>query len=131
MGTGYERRRAVNPRLIYCALTGFGETEPLSGNAGFDQVLQSMTGICTFQGAAAGKPQVVLGSAVDYYSSALLAYGVSAALFHRARTGDGQYVGVSLLRRALHMPSARKSVVSGKGVSGRVHSGGTRHITNK
>ena len=103
----YDRLRRINPRLIYCALTGFGDSGPLKDHAGFDQVLQCMTGIALFQGAAQGKPQVVLGSAVDYYSSALIAYGVSAALFHRQRTGEGQYLSVSLLRSALTMQSGR------------------------
>jgi crotonobetainyl-CoA:carnitine CoA-transferase CaiB-like acyl-CoA transferase len=107
LGIDYDRLRARNPRLIYCSLSGFGDTGPLAGHAGFDQVLQSMTGVCTFQGAAAGVPQVVLGSPVDYYSSALLAYAVSSALFHRERTGEGQYVSLSLLRSALTMQSAR------------------------
>ena len=107
LGIDYDRLKGINPRLIYCALTGFGDTGPLKDNAGFDQVLQSMTGMATFQGAAAGTPQTILGSVVDYYSSALLAYGVSSALFHRERTGEGQYFSVSLLRSALTMQSGR------------------------
>jgi formyl-CoA transferase len=111
LGMGYEQLKAVNPRLIYCALTGYGETGPLSNKAGYDQVLQSFTGICTFQGAAqeatAGKPEIVLGSVVDFYAASLLAYGATAALFHRERTGEGQYVGLSLLGAALAMQSGR------------------------
>src|SRR5207237_7939324 len=79
LGIDYERLRARNKRLIYCSLTGFGETGPMAQNGGFDQVLQSMTGIATFQGATAGVPQLVLGSIVDYYTAALLAFGVSSA----------------------------------------------------
>src|SRR5438067_387775 len=50
LGIGYEQLRKINPRLIYCALTGYGESGPLKDKAGYDQVLQSMTGICMFQG---------------------------------------------------------------------------------
>jgi crotonobetainyl-CoA:carnitine CoA-transferase CaiB-like acyl-CoA transferase len=107
LGIDYEKLKTVNPRLIYCALTGFGETGPLKDKAGYDQVLQSMTGICTFQGQPDEKPQIVLGSVVDFYAASLLAYGVTSALFHRERTGEGQYVGVSLLRTALAMQSGR------------------------
>jgi formyl-CoA transferase len=107
LGIDYEKLRTINPRLIYCALTGFGETGPLKDKAGYDQVLQSMTGICTFQGQTDEKPQIVLGSVVDFYAASLLAYGVTSALFHRERTGEGQYVGVSLLRTALAMQSGR------------------------
>src|SRR6185369_14005681 len=106
LGIHYERLQSLNPRLIYCALTGYGETGPLKDKAGYDQVLQSMTGICTFQGAP-DNPQIVYGSIVDYYAASLLAYGVTAALFHREWTGEGQYVGISLLRSALAMQSGR------------------------
>jgi crotonobetainyl-CoA:carnitine CoA-transferase CaiB-like acyl-CoA transferase len=111
LGIDYPRLREINPRLIYCGLTGYGDTGPLKDKAGYDQVLQAMTGICTFQGRAAGggegEPQVVLGSVVDYYASAMLASGVTAALYEREKTGLGQSIGVSLLRSALAMQSAR------------------------
>jgi formyl-CoA transferase len=97
----------VNPRLIYCALTGYGETGPLKDKAGYDQVLQSMTGICTFQGENRGEPEIVYGSVVDYYAASLLALGVSSALYRRERSGEGQFLGVSLLRSALAMQSGR------------------------
>ena len=60
-----------------------------------------------FQGAAAGTPQVVLGSVLDYFTSALLAYGVAAALYHRERSGRGQYLSLSLLRSALTIQAGR------------------------
>ncbi len=107
LGIDYERLKAINPRLIYCALTGYGETGPLKDKAGYDQVLQSMTGICNFQGEERGQPEIVLGSVVDFYAASLLAFGVSSALFHRERSGAGQYLGVSLLRSALAMQSGR------------------------
>jgi crotonobetainyl-CoA:carnitine CoA-transferase CaiB-like acyl-CoA transferase len=115
LGIGYERLNGINPRLIYVSLTGYGETGPLSQNAGFDQVLQTMTGICAFQGGSVDHPQLVLGSIVDYYTSALLAFGVSAALFHRGRTGEGQFVGLSLLRTALTMQAGRFVWTEGEG----------------
>ena len=107
LGIDYESLKAVNPRLIYCALTGYGQTGPMSDKAGYDQVLQSFTGICTFQGANGDKPEIVLGSVVDFYAASLLACGISAALFHRERTGEGQQVGLSLLGAALAMQSGR------------------------
>ena len=106
LGIGYERLKQTNPRLIYCALTGYGESGPLKDKAGYDQVLQSITGICALQGIP-GHPEIVYGSMVDFYAASLLAYGVTAALFHRERTGQGQFVGVSLLASALSMQSTR------------------------
>ena len=107
LGIDHERLNLVNPRLIYCALTGYGETGPMKDKAGYDQVLQTMTGMCALQGRRGGAPEIIYGSVVDYYAAALLAAGVSSALFERERSGLGQFVGVSLLRSALTMQSAR------------------------
>ena len=106
IGCDYERLSGINPRLIYCTVTGYGTNGPLRQKAGYDQVLQSMTGICALQGAP-DAPEIVYGSIVDYYAASLVAYGVSSALFHRQRTGEGQSVAVSLLASALAMQSAR------------------------
>ncbi len=106
LGIGYESLRALNERLVYCAVTGYGENGPLREKAGYDQVLQAMTGICALQGSSKA-PQIVYGSVVDYYAAALLSGSVSSALYQRERTGKGQFVGVSLLRSALAMQSAR------------------------
>ena len=113
LGIAYEQFQATHPRLIYCVVNGYGETGPMKDNAGYDQVLQSMTGICSLQGGQ--QPEIVYGSVVDYYAAALVASGVSAALFERERTGRGQYVGVSLLRSALAMQSGRFIWAEGEG----------------
>jgi crotonobetainyl-CoA:carnitine CoA-transferase CaiB-like acyl-CoA transferase len=107
LGIDHERLNLINPRLIYCAVTGYGESGPMKDKAGYDQVLQTMTGMCTLQGKRGGAPEIIYGSVVDYYAAALLAAGVSSALYERERSGLGQYIGVSLLRSALTMQSAR------------------------
>jgi crotonobetainyl-CoA:carnitine CoA-transferase CaiB-like acyl-CoA transferase len=99
--------QALNPRLIYCAMTGYGSTGPLAKHAGYDQVLQSMTGMCAAQGKADGPPEILYGSVVDYYGAALLSNSVAAALYRREKTGVGQAIDVSLLGSALAMQSAR------------------------
>jgi formyl-CoA transferase len=114
LGIDYETLRRINPRLVYCALTGYGDGGPLADKAGYDQVLQAMTGICATQGSA-GEPEIVHGSVVDYYAAGLLAGGVSSALYQRERSGAGQYVGISLLRSALAMQSARLVWAEGEG----------------
>lgn len=106
LGIGWEQLSAVNPRLIYCTLNGYGATGPLKDKAGYDQVLQAMTGICSMQGPP-GEPQIVYGSVVDYYAAALLAGAVASALYERERTGQGREVNISLMRSALAMQSAR------------------------
>jgi len=107
LGIGYEQLRAINPRLIYCAVTGYGETGPLKEKAGYDQVLQTLTGMCTLQGKSEGPPEILYGSIVDYYAAAMVSGSVASALYERERSGQGQYVGVSLLRSAMALQSAR------------------------
>lgn len=107
LGIDYETLSRINPRLVYCGLTGYGDEGPMKDAAGFDQVLQSWTGISTFQGADIGGPAVVRGSIVDYYTSALMALGVTAALYRRHERGRGEYLAVSLLRSAVAMQAGR------------------------
>ncbi|TDR42440.1 crotonobetainyl-CoA:carnitine CoA-transferase CaiB-like acyl-CoA transferase [Tahibacter aquaticus] len=130
LGIDAERLALLNPRLIYCAVTGYGERGPLKDKAGYDQVLQSLTGICVLQGRRGGTPEVVYGSVVDYYAAALVASGVASALYERERSGCGQVVGVSLLRSALTMQSARLIWAEGEPLDvGRdMHSGGVTGI---
>ena len=125
LGIDHPRLEAINPRLIYCAVTGYGEEGPLHGRAGYDQVLQAMTGMCVLQGKPP-VPELTYGSPVDYYAAALVAAGVGSALFERERSGKGQYVGVSLLRSALTMQSARMIQAEGEAhdISRDMRSGG-------
>ncbi|HEY0233036.1 MAG TPA: CoA transferase [Dokdonella sp.] len=130
LGIDAERLCLINPRLIYCAVTGYGESGPMKDKAGYDQVLQTMTGMCVLQGRRGGAPEIIYGSVVDYYAAALLAAGVSSALYERERSGRGQVVGVSLLRSALTMQSARMIWADGEPLDvGRdMHSGGVTGI---
>lgn len=125
LGIGHADLEPLNPRLIYCAVTGYGEEGPLRGKAGYDQVLQAMTGMCVLQGKPP-VPELTYGSPVDFYAAALVASGVASALFERERSGKGQYVGVSLLRSALAMQSARMIQAEGeaRNVSRDMRSGG-------
>lgn len=107
LGIDYPRLRAINPRLVYAGLTGYGDAGPLSEKGGFDQVLQCLSGMAVFQGGGIERPQLVLGSVLDYFTSALLAYGVTAALYQRERGGTGQYLSLSLLRSALTIQAGR------------------------
>lgn len=103
---GYTHLSALNPRIIYCSISGYGSRGPLRERPGFDQVLQAMTGIAVSQGGE-GPPQIQGGSVVDYYTATLAAYGVMTALFVRERTGIGQKVETSLLQGALAMQAGR------------------------
>ena len=107
LGIDYPRLKKSSPRLVYAGLTGYGDKGPLSEKGGFDQVLQCLSGMAVFQGGGPDKPQLVLGSVLDYFTSALLAYGVAAALYHREKSGTGQYLSLSLLRSALTIQAGR------------------------
>lgn len=107
LGIGYDDLRQRQPRLIYCAVSGYGSEGPLHTKPGFDQVLQTMTGIAAAQGRSLGRPQLVGGSIVDYFAAMLATYGVMLALFVRERTGIGQRVDTSLLAAALAMQAGR------------------------
>jgi formyl-CoA transferase len=107
LGIDYPSLKAINPRLIYAGLTGYGDEGPLSEKGGYDQVVQCFTGMAVFQGGGPDRPQLVYGSVLDYFTSALLAYGVAAALFQREKSGRGQYLSLSLLRSALTIQAGR------------------------
>jgi len=130
LGIDHEQLNLINPRLIYCAISGYGETGPMKDKAGYDQVLQTMTGMCALQGKRGGPPEIIYGSVVDYYAAALLSAGVASALYEREHSGRGQFVGVSLLRSALTMQSARMIWADGESLDiGRdMRSGGVTGI---
>jgi len=108
LGIDYDVLKRSNPRLVYLSLTGYGGAGPMCDSAGYDQVLQSMTGIAVFQGAARdGGPQLIQGSIVDFYASSMAALGIVAALYRRASGEIGQRIGVSLLSAALSMQAGR------------------------
>ena len=129
LGIDYARLSQINPRLVYCSLSGYGQSGPLANKAGYDQVLQARTGVCTSQGSA-GEPQIVYGSVVDYYGAALVSNAVTAALLQRAQTGQGQHVSVSLLAAAIAMQAARLVVAESepRSVNRDMRSGGVTGI---
>ncbi|MBI2462136.1 MAG: CoA transferase [Candidatus Rokubacteria bacterium] len=97
LGLGDETLRAVNPRLIYCAISGFGATGPYRERAGYDAMLQGFTGLMSITGEPDGPP-VKAGVALIDVITALFAHGaILAALHARERTGQGQKVELSLM----------------------------------
>ncbi|TYO61152.1 CoA transferase [Bradyrhizobium hipponense] len=107
LGIDYETLRSKRPDLIYCSFTGYGDSGPLKDHPGYDQMLQCFSGIAAMQGTDAGKPQVMLGSIVDYYSASMIAFAILSALVHRLRTGEGQHVKASLLRSAITLQAGQ------------------------
>ncbi len=100
LGIGYDDLRAVNPRLVYCSITGFGEREPRS-RPGYDFVVQAESGLMSITGEADGPPSKVGVAVVDVLAGLNAATAILAALRRRDRTGEGVHVRVSLLDSAL------------------------------
>jgi crotonobetainyl-CoA:carnitine CoA-transferase CaiB-like acyl-CoA transferase len=100
-GLGYEALRAVNPRLIYCSITGFGQTGPRAKQAGYDYLAQGMGGLMSITGQPDGEPgagPLRVGVAVGDLSTGLYAaIGILAALHHRSVSGEGQFIDLALL----------------------------------
>jgi crotonobetainyl-CoA:carnitine CoA-transferase CaiB-like acyl-CoA transferase len=99
-GLGYEDLRKINPRLIYCSVTGFGQTGPYSNRSGYDYLIQAMAGVMSVTGHRVGEPgdgPMRVGVPIaDICAGLYAAIGVLAALNHRNATGEGQHVDVSL-----------------------------------
>jgi crotonobetainyl-CoA:carnitine CoA-transferase CaiB-like acyl-CoA transferase len=101
LGIGYAALSAVNPRLIYCAVSGFGQTGPERNQAGYDGKIQALSGIMSITGHDATGPTRAGFAVCDVLSGATAAFGISSALFQRTHTGKGQLVDVSMLEATL------------------------------
>jgi crotonobetainyl-CoA:carnitine CoA-transferase CaiB-like acyl-CoA transferase len=106
-GLGYEQIRAINPRIIYVSITGFGQTGPRAQQAGYDYLVQGMGGLMSITGIPDGEPgagPLRVGVAVGDLSTGLYAaIGILAALHHRNVTGEGQYIDLALLDTVVGM----------------------------
>ena len=101
LGIGYQALAMVNPRLIYCAISGFGQTGPERNGAGYDGKIQAMSGIMAITGHEVTGPTRAGFAICDVLSGATAAFGVSSALFQRTHTGKGQLIDVSMLEASL------------------------------
>jgi crotonobetainyl-CoA:carnitine CoA-transferase CaiB-like acyl-CoA transferase len=100
-GLGYETLKGINPRLIYCAVSGFGQNGPERGTAAFDGKLQAMSGIMSITGHEDKGPTRAGFALCDTIGAMTAAFAVSSALYQRTQTGEGQFVDVAMLDAAL------------------------------
>ncbi len=96
-GLDWDSLRRVNPRLVYCSITGFGQNGPYAARAGYDFMIQGMGGIMDLTGAPEGEPQKIGVAYVDIFTGVYSVVGILAALFRRDRTGQGAHVDMALL----------------------------------
>jgi crotonobetainyl-CoA:carnitine CoA-transferase CaiB-like acyl-CoA transferase len=102
MGFSYDTLHKLNPRLIYCSISGFGQTGPYADRGGFDLVAQGMTGLMSITGEGPGGPPMKVGAPVTDITAGILGcVGILAALHSRASSGQGQMVDTSLFEAGI------------------------------
>jgi crotonobetainyl-CoA:carnitine CoA-transferase CaiB-like acyl-CoA transferase len=126
-GFGYETVAARHPRLVYCSISGFGQTGPRRDQPGYDAVIQAEGGLMSVTGEADGRPYRVGVAIADLVAGLLAAQGIALALFARERTGRGQQVDISMFDGVVSLLSYHASTYLTTGaLSRRV---GNRHAT--
>jgi crotonobetainyl-CoA:carnitine CoA-transferase CaiB-like acyl-CoA transferase len=96
-GLDYESLKAINPRLVYCSITGFGQDGPYAARAGYDFIVQGMSGLMSITGPAGGEPQKVGVAVTDIFTGLYSVIAIQAALRHAEATGQGQLIDMALL----------------------------------
>lgn len=101
LGWGWSRCHALNPRLIWCSITGFGPDGPYANLRAYDPVVQAASGLSAIQADADGTPRLVGSLICDKVTALTAAQAITAALFHRERTGEAQRIEVAMLDAAI------------------------------
>jgi len=105
-GLGYEALAEVNPTLVYCSMTGFGQTGPKANHPAYDNVIQAFSGLMAATGPMSTGPVRVGPPVLDYGTGSQAAFAIASALFQRSKTGKGQYIDVAMLDAALMLMSS-------------------------
>ncbi len=100
-GLDFESLRALNPGLVYCSITGFGQTGPYAHRAGYDFIIQGMSGLMSVTGPEDGQPHKVGVAVTDIVTGIYASNAILAALHQRARTGTGQQIDMALMDSAV------------------------------
>ena len=95
-GLDFESLKAINPKLVYCSITGFGQTGPYAPNAGYDYIIQGMSGFMSVTGEKGGQPMKAGVAVADIFTGVYAVTAIQAALIHAMRTGEGQHVDMAL-----------------------------------
>lgn len=117
LGLGYETLRAINPGLIYCAISGYGRTGPYADKGGFDLIAQGVSGLMSITGRPGEEPIKTGSPIADINAGILGALGIVAAYVHRLKTGEGQMVDTSLMEAAVQQTYWHSAIFFATGVS--------------
>jgi len=96
-GLDYESLKRINPRIVYCSITGFGQTGPYAGLAGYDYIVQGISGFMSITGEPEGQPMKAGVAIADIFTGIYAVSAIEAALIHALKTGEGQLVDMALL----------------------------------
>jgi crotonobetainyl-CoA:carnitine CoA-transferase CaiB-like acyl-CoA transferase len=96
-GLDYESLRKINPKLVYCSITGFGQTGPYADLAGYDYIVQGMSGFMSITGEPDGQPMKAGVAIADVFTGIYAVAAIEAALIHALKSGEGQLVDMALL----------------------------------
>ena len=110
LGFGYDAVRAIKPDIIYCSISGYGQTGPFSTAPAYDGAVQAVSGLMAVTGQPDGPPTRVGSSIVDLSTAMMAAFAIASALFRRSATGDGQHVDVAMFDTALALMAPMASV---------------------
>lgn len=116
LGIGYAALSAINPRLIYCAISAFGQTGPERLGAGYDGKIQAMSGLMAMTGHEATGPTRAGFAVCDVIAGSTAALAIASALYQRTRTGKGQFIDVSMLEASLAFLSSEVADLTMTGV---------------
>ncbi len=117
LGMGYDTLSAINPRLVYASISGFGQTGPWAQRPGFDLIAQAMSGVLSSNGLPGMEPAKNSIAVADLGAGLFSVYGILSAIIGREKTGKGQYVDASLLEAALGLSIWETTELWGTGKS--------------
>ena len=106
LGLGYEALAAINPRLVYCSISAFGQDGPRREQTAYDHVIQATSGLMAMTGTDEVNPIKFGAPAVDYATGTMAAFALASALFQRERTGRGQHIDLAMLDVAMILMSS-------------------------
>ncbi len=97
MGLGYETLKDINPAIVYCSISGFGNKGPYTNKRIYDPIIQAMSGLNAIQGGPDGPPKMIRTLMPDVVTALTAAQSITAALWSRERTGEGQHITVAMI----------------------------------
>ena len=127
LGLGYEVVRALNPRIVMCSISAFGQTGPLSSEPGYDFIAQAYAAVTHMIGDPNGAPSIPMLGLGDVSTGAHAMGAIACALLHRERTGEGQYLDISILDVYFHCHEMNVQVFSASNGAIQPQRSGTQH----